>query len=192
MSSTATHHSFDLSQASSDQILKGKSILVTGAGDGIGRQAALTYASCGANVILLGRTVKKLEAVYDEITAQDGPQASIVPLDHEGATAQHYQGLADTIKGEYGKLDGLLSNASILGTLCPFTQIQEKEYDQVMQVNVKAQFMMIQALLPTLLQSEASSMTSIKTNTFVLTVSILEAHAPICAPKRFREKIQIH
>jgi len=127
MSSTATHHSFDLSQASSDQILKGKSILVTGAGDGIGRQAALTYASCGANVILLGRTVKKLEAVYDEITAQDGPQASIVPLDHEGATAQHYQGLADTIKGEYGKLDGLLSNASILGTLCPFTQIQEKD-----------------------------------------------------------------
>lgn len=134
-----------------------KTILVTGAGDGIGKAAALNYAKCGATVILLGKTVKKLEQVYDQILANGGPEPSIVPLDLMGATLQHYEGMAETILGEYGKLDGVLFNASVLGNLCPFGQIKEKEYDEVMQVNVRSQFLMIKALLPIIKKSNAAS-----------------------------------
>lgn len=140
-----------------EQSLANKIILITGAGDGIGKQAALSYAGSGATVILVGRTVAKLESTYDEIIAKGAPQPSIVPMDHQGATPKHYQGLAETIAGEYGKLDGILFNASVLGTLCPFTQIKEKEFDEVMQVNVKSQFLMVQALLPLMQQNDTAS-----------------------------------
>ena len=106
-------------QAKPDE-LAGKTILVTGAGDGIGRQAALSFAMAGATVILLGKTTKKLEAVYDEIVASGAPEPAIVPLDLNGATKQHYIDMANTIKAEFGKLDGLLHNAGILGVLTPF------------------------------------------------------------------------
>ncbi|WP_371193301.1 YciK family oxidoreductase [Glaciecola sp. SC05] len=153
MSETLPHLAFE----AHEQSLANKVILVTGAGDGIGKEAALTYAKCGATVILVGKTVAKLEATYDEIVAQGSPQPSIVPMDHQGANAQHYQGLVDTIAGEYKKLDGVLFNASVLGTLCPFAEIKEKEYDQVMQVNVKSQFLMVQALLPLIKKNETAS-----------------------------------
>lgn len=130
--------------------LESKIILVTGAGDGIGRAAALSYAELGATVILLGRTVKKLESVYDEIVQKGHPEPAIVPLDMKGATQKHYQDMASTIQNQFGKLDGLLLNASILGHLEPFKQISEKMYDEVMQVNVKSQFLITQALLEVL------------------------------------------
>ena len=116
--------------------LQGKIILVTGAGDGIGKQAALSYAQHGATVILLGRTVKKLEQTYDEIEAQGFPQPAIIPLDMKGASEQNYLDMADTIGSHFGRLDGVLHNASLLGVLSPFDQISEATYDDVMQVNV--------------------------------------------------------
>ncbi|WP_413111383.1 YciK family oxidoreductase [Thaumasiovibrio sp. DFM-14] len=125
-------------------------ILVTGAGDGIGRQAALSFAQHGANVILLGRTVAKLEAVYDEIEQTTGRQAAIIPLDLHGATKQHYLDMAETIQEQFGRLDGVLHSAGLLGTLAPFHQLDEGMYDEIMQVNVKAEFLMTQALLPLL------------------------------------------
>lgn len=134
--------------------LKNKVILVTGAGDGIGKQAAISYASQGATVILLGRTVKKLEQTYDEIEALGYPQPAIIPLDMKGATEKHYLDMAETIEGQFGRLDGLLNNAGILGIISPFEQIGEDSYDDVMQVNVKAQFLITKALLPILKQSE--------------------------------------
>ncbi|AMG29590.1 YciK family oxidoreductase [Grimontia hollisae] len=134
--------------------LNGKVILVTGAGDGIGHQAALSYAQHGATVILLGRTVKKLESVYDEIEAAGYPQPAIIPLDMLGAIRQHYLDMADTIEQQFGKLDGVLHNAGMLGVLSPFDQIEEKAYDDVMQVNVKATFLMTQALLPLIQKSD--------------------------------------
>ncbi|MDD1782698.1 YciK family oxidoreductase [Enterovibrio sp. ZSDZ35] len=134
--------------------LAGKVILVTGAGDGIGRQAALSYAQHGATVILLGRTVKKLEGVYDEIEAAGGPQPAIIPLDMLGATRQHYIDMADTIEQQFGRLDGVLHNAGLLGVLSPFDQIEEKAYDEVMQVNVKATFLMTQAIMALIQKSE--------------------------------------
>ncbi|EPA0456162.1 YciK family oxidoreductase [Vibrio fluvialis] len=138
----------------SKDALKDKVILVTGAGDGIGKQAAISYAAHGATVILLGRTVKKLEQTYDEIEAAGYPQPAIVPLDMKGATKQNYVDMVDTIEGQFGRLDGVLHNAGILGVLSPFDQIGEDTFDDVMQVNVKSQFLMTQALLPLLHKSD--------------------------------------
>ncbi|MBD1571729.1 YciK family oxidoreductase [Vibrio sp. S17_S38] len=134
--------------------LVNKVILVTGAGDGIGKEAALHYAQSGATVILLGRTVAKLEAVYDEIEAKGYPQAAIIPLDMQGATKQHYIDMASTIKQQFGRLDGILHNASMLGVLTPFEQIEESTFDEVMKINVKAQLLMTQAVLPLILLSD--------------------------------------
>lgn len=138
----------------SDHALNNKVILITGAGAGIGKQAALHYAKHGATVILLGRTVEKLEQTYDDIEAAGYPQPAIIPLDMKGASKQHYQDMAETIEGQFGRLDGVLHNAGVLGDLTPFEQIDEATFDNVMQVNVKSQFMMTQALLPLLRLSD--------------------------------------
>ncbi|MCF1438950.1 MAG: YciK family oxidoreductase, partial [Shewanella sp.] len=137
--------------------LKGKTILVTGAGDGIGKAAAIAYAAHGAAVILLGRTVKKLEAVYDTIVGAGYPQPAIVPLDMKGATEQHYKDMAETIEEQFGHLDGLLHNASLLGVLSPFEHTDFGSFNDVMQVNVTAQAMMTKALLPVLRKAPRAS-----------------------------------
>ncbi|MGF1772172.1 YciK family oxidoreductase [Vibrio wakamikoensis] len=136
--------------------LQGKVILVTGAGAGIGRQAALSYAEHGATVILLGRNVNNLELVYDEIEKRGCPQPAIIPLDLKGATKQNYVDMAETIESQFGQLDGVLHNAGVLGTLSPFDQIDEETFDDVMQINVKAEFLMMQALLPILKKADAA------------------------------------
>ncbi|MGS2720173.1 YciK family oxidoreductase [Paraglaciecola aestuariivivens] len=140
-----------------DNYLTNRTILITGAGDGIGKQAALAYAKYGANIILLGKTVSKLESVYDQILKQGGNEPAIVPLDLKGATAQHYRDMANTIRDQFGHLDGVLFNASILGHLGPFEQISEKDFQDVFQVNLTGQFLMMQALLPVLKAAEQAS-----------------------------------
>ena len=142
---------------SSPSELAGKIILITGAGDGIGKQAALTFAEHGAEVILLGKTVKKLESVYDEIMANGHKEPGIIPLDMAGATEKHYIDMGAMLLDQYGRLDGVLHNASILGHLCPFNQITAQEFNDVMQVNVTAQFLMTQGILPALQKAKASS-----------------------------------
>jgi NAD(P)-dependent dehydrogenase (short-subunit alcohol dehydrogenase family) len=138
--------------------LDNKVILVTGAGAGIGKEAALTYAKLGATVILLGKTVSKLEKVYDEIVALDLPEPAIIPLDLKGATKQNYIDMSTTIANQFGKLDGALLNASMLGELTPFTQIHEQIFNDVMNVNVTAQCLLAQALIPTLQLAEKASL----------------------------------
>ena len=138
--------------------LKDRVILVTGAGDGIGRAAALCFAQHGATIILLGKTIEKLEAVYDEIEAMAAPQAAIYPMHLRGAAAHDYQELADTIEREFGRLDGLLHNASILGQRRTLAQTTLDSWEEVLQVNVNAQFMMTQALLPLLAASKDASL----------------------------------
>lgn len=137
--------------------LAGKVILITGAGAGIGETLALQCATLGATIILLGKTVKKLEAVYDKIEALGKKQASIVPLDLNGATEPHYIDLADTIKREYGKLDGLVHNASQLGVLGPFAQIEKSIWDELIQTNVTSQFLLTKSLLPVLKLAPSAS-----------------------------------
>jgi NAD(P)-dependent dehydrogenase (short-subunit alcohol dehydrogenase family) len=134
-----------------------RTILVTGAGDGIGKQAALHYARSGASIILLGKTVAKLESVYDEIINNGGNEPAIVPLDLKGATAKHYRDMASTIADQFGCLDGLLHNASVLGHLGPFAQITEQDWQNIFQVNVTSQFLMTQALLPVLKKAAHAS-----------------------------------
>jgi len=143
-------------QAAKDE-LNNKIILITGAGAGIGRQAALTYSKLGAEVILLGKTTKKLEAVYDEIVNAGYKEPSIIPLDMKGATVKNYHDMAATIMSEYGRLDGLLNNASTLGALSPLEHVDEGTFDDVMQVNFKATFYLTQALIPVLKKSECAS-----------------------------------
>jgi NAD(P)-dependent dehydrogenase (short-subunit alcohol dehydrogenase family) len=137
--------------------LKDKIILVTGAGDGIGAVAAKTYAQYGATVILLGRTIPKLEKVYDEISTQGSPQAAIYPFDFEGAKLDDYQQLAHTIDTQFGKLDGLLHNAAILGSNTPIVQFNPELWNKVMHINLNAVFMLTQACIPVLRKAPTAS-----------------------------------
>jgi NAD(P)-dependent dehydrogenase (short-subunit alcohol dehydrogenase family) len=139
------------------QLLAGRNILVTGAGAGIGKTAAQTYAAFGATVILLGRTNGKLEAVYDSIEQAGHPQPVIIELDMLSATAQDYKALHDDIAAELGCLHGLLHNASILGEKTPIQNTDPQQWLNVMQVNVNAQVLLTQAMLPMLLAAERAS-----------------------------------
>ncbi|MFC0820925.1 YciK family oxidoreductase [Moraxella marmotae] len=137
--------------------LKDKIILVTGAGDGIGKVAALTYAKCGATVLLLGKTQSKLEAVYDEIEALGGVQPAILPMDLQTATFAQMQELAGLIEKEFGHLDGVLHNAALLGALTPLEMYDPITFEQVMRVNSTAVFMLTQSLIPLLRAATSGS-----------------------------------
>jgi NAD(P)-dependent dehydrogenase (short-subunit alcohol dehydrogenase family) len=134
--------------------LKGRVIMVTGAGAGIGRAVSLALAQAGAEVILLGRTVRKLEAVHAEIAKLGAAEASIVPLDLERALPPDYEAVTAAIEKRYGRLDGLLHNAALLGTLTPLDQYDVPTFMRVMHVNVTAAFVLTQHLLPLLRASQ--------------------------------------
>lgn len=131
-------------------LLAKRTILVTGAGDGIGRAAALAYAAHGATVILSGRSVSKLEATYDAIETAGGAQPAIVPLDLATAGEEEAAQLAAAVDSTFGHLDGLLHNAGILGERRPLASAGWKAWQEVMQVNVNSQFLLTRALLPLL------------------------------------------
>lgn len=140
-----------------EQLLAGRNILVTGAGDGIGKAAAISFARHGATVILLGRTEAKLEAVYDEIESAGGPQPVLVALDLDTASRQDYLNLNDEIIQNLGALHGLLHNASILGEMKPLAQYDENTFKQVLNINLTSNFLLTQALLPALANAEDAS-----------------------------------
>lgn len=137
--------------------LSGKIILVTGAGAGIGKVAAKTFAACGATVILCGRTMAKLEQVYDEIEAAGNPQPAIYPMNFESATEKDYVDMCNVIDETFGRLDGILFNAADLGERTPLSNYSPSAWLRCMQVNVNSPFMMTQALLPLLERAENSS-----------------------------------
>ncbi|MBE8214756.1 MAG: YciK family oxidoreductase [Endozoicomonadaceae bacterium] len=136
--------------------LDNKTILVTGAGQGIGKTLAKTYAHYGAQVILLGKTVQHLEQVYDEICEQDKKKPLILPFDLNTRDFKAYQSIADVIASELKQLNGLVHNASLLGQLGPMSQYQPTLWDAVMQVNVTAQFFLTKALIA-LLRAQKNS-----------------------------------
>ncbi|AOS98357.1 putative oxidoreductase YciK [Microbulbifer aggregans] len=138
-------------------LLKNKIILVTGAGDGIGRAAAKTFAAHGATVILLGRTTAKLEAVYDEIEEAGGPQPAIFPMDLNEAKIENFEHFAEAVDQEFGRLDGILHSAGVLGQRTPILNYHYATWEQVMRVNVNAAFGLTKTLLPLLEKSEAAS-----------------------------------
>ena len=138
-------------------LLKDRVILVTGAGRGIGAAAAKTFAAHGATVLLLGKTEEYLNEVYDAIEAAGHPQAAVIPFNLETAQPHQFEELAATLENEFGRIDGLLHNASILGPRSPMQQISGENFMRVMQVNVNAMFMLTTAMLPLMkLSSDAS------------------------------------
>ena len=140
-----------------DGLYAGRVILVTGAGSGIGRALALALAKGGATVALLGRTPKKLERVYDEIVAAGGPTPALLPFDLENALAQQYDALVTAIATEFGRLDGLVHNAAILGTRSPIAHFDVPTWCRVLQVNLTAEFALTQVCLPLLEKSADAS-----------------------------------
>ncbi len=138
-------------------LLKGRVILVTGASQGIGREAAKLFAKYGASVILLARTVKKLEILYDEIEQAGFPTPAIYPMNLANAAPKDYEDLYKNIETHFGKLDGLLHNAAMLGTLTPIEHYTIEQWYQVLQVNLNSAFLLTQATLPLLKRSEDAS-----------------------------------
>ena len=149
--------------------LAGRVILVTGASDGLGRAVAIDCARHGASVVLVGRSARKLEAVHTAIEAlPPAAEASIAVLDLENALAADYDRLAQAVLERFGRLDGLLHNAALLGTLAPIEHYDVPTWCRVLQVNLTAPFALTQVLLPALRRSADASI--------VFTTSALGRH----------------
>lgn len=132
--------------------LAGRIALITGASRGLGAAAALAYASEGAHCVLVARTVGGLEAVDDRIKAIGGA-ATLVPLDVTDGPGIDRLGAA--LHERFGRLDVLLGNAGVLGTLSPVGHIEPKTFEQVMAVNVIANWRLIRSMDPLLRASDA-------------------------------------
>ena len=128
------------------EVVKGKNIMVTGATSGIGLELARSFSSKGANLIILGKDEEKLDELYDEISIHGGKnliiKSDLKELDEKGAIQ-----ISDEIKKYYGKIDGLIHNAAILGNLTRIEDYQSKTWDEVLQVNLTASFLITKHLL---------------------------------------------
>ena len=156
--------SFDPRQvALREDELAGRVIAITGPTAGIGEALALECARRGAEVILIGRNVKKLEAVYDAIAGlrdvhgRPVPEATMAPLDLEKSVAGDFDAIANAVKERWGRLDGLVHNAALLGHLGPIEDYDVPTWVKVMHVNVTAPFALTQVLLPMLRASDDAS-----------------------------------
>lgn len=138
-------------------LLKDRVILISGAGRGIGAAAAKTFAAHGATVLVLGKTEENLNQVYDEIEAAGHPQPVVIPFNLETALPHQYDELAATIESNFGRLDGLLNNASIVGPRTPLELLSGENFMRVMHINVNATFMLTSTLLPLLKLSPDAS-----------------------------------
>ncbi|MGO9514162.1 MAG: YciK family oxidoreductase [Steroidobacteraceae bacterium] len=138
-------------------LLDGRAIMITGATGGLGRALAVECAHAGASVILSGRNGAKLDRVYDEIEALDAPRPAIALLDLATATAVDYDRLAGTIGDEFGKLDGLVHAAALLGDRTPLEQYDVPTWCRVLHVNLTAPFILTQVMLPNLRKSTDAS-----------------------------------
>jgi len=133
---------------------EGKVVLVTGANRGLGLAITMDLARAGATVIMLGRDLGSLEYAYDAVVDAGLKEPILYPLDLEGATPENYQELQDNLLNQFGKLDGLVHNAAILGTQMPIEQYDIKLWYSTIQINLSAPFMLTQFLIPALLKSD--------------------------------------
>lgn len=137
--------------------LKGRVILVTGAGSGLGREAAIAYARHGATVALLGRNEKRLDAIYDEILAIGGPEPAMFPFDLEAADDSGFERLAGTISYHLKRLDGILHSAASFFQLTPLNQQTLTQWNTLLKVNLAAPYALTRACLPMLEASPDAS-----------------------------------
>ncbi|TDJ23421.1 MAG: SDR family NAD(P)-dependent oxidoreductase [Gammaproteobacteria bacterium] len=139
-------------------LLDDKIILVTGATGGFGKAISLACAGHGASVILLARNLRLTEALYDEIENAGYPKPAIYPMNLEGATEHDYQELAKNIDQEFGRLDGLIHCAAMLGTPTPFEHSDTETWYQVHQVNLHAAYLLTRSVISLLKQSKRASL----------------------------------
>ena len=128
----------------------GRAVLVTGAGGGLGRSVALGASRCGAEVILLGRTVRKLEATHDRIVEAGGPSPVICPMDLAGAGPDDYAEMAERIDSTYGRLHGIVHAAAAFSGLTPLAHLEPVDWLRTVHVNLTAPFLVTRACLPLL------------------------------------------
>ena len=137
--------------------LAGRVIAITGASDGLGRAVAIDCARHGASVVLIGRSARKLEAVRERIETLGSGAAMVAALDLEKSLAPDYQAVASTVLERFGRLDGLLHNAAVLGALTPIEHYDVPTWCRVLHVNLTAAFALTHVLLPALkLSADAS------------------------------------
>jgi NAD(P)-dependent dehydrogenase (short-subunit alcohol dehydrogenase family) len=139
------------------ELLNKRVILVTGAGGAIGGAAAINYAKHGATVILLGRSDQTLNKTYDAIVNAGYLKPMLCPLDLENATPGNYQALADSIEKEFGRLDGILHAAAMLGSLTPLEHYDLLLWSRVMQINLNAPFLLTRTCLSLLKAADNAS-----------------------------------
>ncbi len=145
------------SYSAPEDLLKDRVILVTGAGGAIGGAAAFSYAKHGATVILLGRSEQTLNETYDIIVNAGYSKPMLCPLNLENATPGNYQALADSIEKEFGRLDGILHAAAMLGSLTPLEHYDLALWSRVMQINLNAPFLITRTCLILLKAAENAS-----------------------------------
>jgi NAD(P)-dependent dehydrogenase (short-subunit alcohol dehydrogenase family) len=133
-----------------ERILAGRTVLVTGATGGLGSATALSCAARGATVVLLGRSIPKLQAVYDALAAAGGPEPAIYPMDLAGATEDDYRELAAVVEREFGALHGLVHCAAEPGTLGPVADLSGADWQRLLHVNLTVPFVLTRELLPRL------------------------------------------
>ena len=139
-------------------MLRDRIILVTGATGGFGKAISLACAEHGASVILLAKNVRLTEALYDEIENAGYPKPAIYPMNLEGATEHDYQELAQNIDQEFGRLDGLIHCAALLGTPTPFEHSDTETWYRVHQVNLHAAYLLTRSTISLLKQSKQASL----------------------------------
>lgn len=137
--------------------LNNKVIFITGASDGIGKATAIECAKQGATVIIHGKTLPKLELLYDEITQAGYTEPVIYPLDFEKMTPEECDTVNQTISKEFGQLDALYNNAGWLGAYSPIQHYDIPLWHRVLQINLNATVMLTQACLPLLNHDKPSS-----------------------------------
>ena len=137
--------------------LDGRVVLITGAAGGIGKALSLSCARAGATVVLHGRIVRKLEALYDEIVAAKLPEPTILPLDLARAEASDFANVASALDSQLGRLDALVHTAALLGSLGPLEHQSFDNWLALLRVNVAAPMGLTRILLPLLSRSPDAS-----------------------------------
>jgi NAD(P)-dependent dehydrogenase (short-subunit alcohol dehydrogenase family) len=151
----------DLDYSPAPDLLRDRVILITGAGGGLGGALAAACAGLGATVVLTGRTVRKLEAVYDRIEAAGGPQPAILPMNLMTATWGEYEAFAATLEQTFGRLDGLVHAAAHFKGFRTLEELEPREWLDSLQVNLTAPYTLTRLCLPLLRQSADASVVQI-------------------------------
>jgi NAD(P)-dependent dehydrogenase (short-subunit alcohol dehydrogenase family) len=130
--------------------LRDRVVLVTGSTGGLGRPLAIACAAAGATVVLHGRIVRKLEALYDEIKRAGHPEPVILPLDLAKAEAADFANVAAALEAQLGRLDALVHTAALLGSLGPIEHQSFDSWLALLRVNLAAPMGLTRAAMPLL------------------------------------------